>query len=200
MKKILIINGNPKLNSFSHAISDIYEQGIKKKENSNKFFEIKKIEVNNLNLEKYVFFEQNKIPKLTTQLKQAQEKIKWAEHIVIIYPTWWGTPPALFKLFFEIIFHSGFAFKYHSSKTIIPKWDKLLKGKTAHIITTMDSPYIYYKYIVGDPGLKMLKGTLGFCGIRITKKTYISSLIKKNEKQKKKILEKIYHLAKNLKA
>jgi putative NADPH-quinone reductase len=31
----------------------------------------------------------------------ARELILWAEHLVFVYPTWWGTMPALLKGFLD---------------------------------------------------------------------------------------------------
>jgi NAD(P)H dehydrogenase (quinone) len=72
---------------------------------------------------------------------KAQELITWANHLVFVYPTWWAGLPALLRLFFEMVFSPGFAFKYHDrmGKKIVG-WDKLLTGKSARIISTMDAP------------------------------------------------------------
>lgn len=53
----------------------------------------------------------NKLP-LEPDLLEAQEAIKWAEHLVWVFPIWWGGPPALLKGFVDRIFMPGYAFKY----------------------------------------------------------------------------------------
>ncbi len=47
-----------------------------------------------------------------------------------------GEDPALMKGFFDRIFLPGFAFKYREGKALP---DKLLKGRTAHLLVTMDT-------------------------------------------------------------
>lgn len=92
---------------------------------------------------------------------------------------WWGGIPALFKGFLDRILLPGFAFKYKENSVW---WDKLLKGKTARIITTLDQPSWYYWLIYGKPSVNQLKkSTLEFCGIKPVKVTYIG--IVKNAKQ-----------------
>ena len=49
-------------------------------------------------------------------IRQAQEAIRWADHIVILFPLWHGTMPALLKAFFEQVFHPGFALAYESGR------------------------------------------------------------------------------------
>jgi putative NADPH-quinone reductase len=61
-------------------------------------------------------------------------------------------------------------------------WDKLLKGKTAHIITTIDQPSWYYWLAYGRPSVNQLKkSTLQFCGINPVKVSYFGIVKTANE-------------------
>jgi putative NADPH-quinone reductase len=114
-----------------------------------------------------------------------------------VYPTWWAGLPALLGLFFEMVFSPGFSFKYHNrmGKKVVG-WDKLLKGKSARIISTMDAPTWYYKWIIGDPGGKIMrKGILGFSGISPVKTTYFGSVKLSTEKQRADWLEAVRNLS-----
>jgi putative NADPH-quinone reductase len=129
-------------------------------------------------------------------IKSAQADIKWAKHFGFVYPTWWATPPALLKAFIERILLPGFAFKYKESKRIVA-WDKFLDGKTARIISTMDTPPLFYTWIIGDPGFKMMKQILNFCGIRPVKKTYFGSVKMSSEATRQKWIDKCYDIGRN---
>src|ERR1700761_8820967 len=72
----------------------------------------------------------------------AQRAIEWAEHLVLVYPTWWGTFPARLKGFLDRVLTPGFAFRHLSND----KWEPLLRGRTADLITTMDTPPLLYRY------------------------------------------------------
>lgn len=88
----------------------------------------------------------------------------WAEHLVFVFPLWWGGVPALLKGFIDRTFLPGFAFKYRQGK-VFP--DKLLIGRTAHLLVAMDTAPWYYKWVYWMPGLhQMRKHTLAFCGIK----------------------------------
>jgi 1,4-dihydroxy-2-naphthoate polyprenyltransferase len=92
------------------------------------------------------------------------ELVAWADHLVFVFPTWWGTMPAALKGFLDRVFIPGFAFEDREDGR---GWDKLLEGKSAHLITTMDTPRLIYRWIYGAPGLNALaRATLSFCGIR----------------------------------
>jgi putative NADPH-quinone reductase len=106
-------------------------------------------------------------------------------------------PPALLKVFIEMVFSSGFAYKYKESPRRVT-WEKKLKGKSARILTTMDAPVWYYKWVVGDPSFKMMrKGVLNFCGVKPVYKNYFGSVKMSSKKQRKKWLEKIYKVGLN---
>ncbi len=65
---------------------------------------------------------------------------------------------------FERLLLPGKAFSYHTND---PFWDKLLKGRSAQVITTMDTPRWYYWLAYRDSGLHRIKRTiLGFVGIK----------------------------------
>jgi NAD(P)H dehydrogenase (quinone) len=76
-------------------------------------------------------------------------------------------------------------------------WDKLLIGKTGHIITTMDTPYWYYKLIYNSAGIKQLKRNIfDFCGIKPVSVTAISPIKNSTLSFRQKWLVKIEKLGK----
>ena len=100
---------------------------------------------------------------LEPDLVSAQRDIEWAEHLVFVYPTWWGTFPALLKGFLDRVMTPGFAFRHVAHG----KWDKLLSGRSADLITTMDTPPLIYRFVYRAPGRQALaRATLGYCGLR----------------------------------
>lgn len=100
---------------------------------------------------------------LEPDLVRAQRDIGWAEHLILVYPTWWGTFPALLKGFLDRVMTPGFAFRHIEHG----RWDKLLAGRTADLITTMDTPPFIYRFVYRAPGRQALaRATLGYCGLR----------------------------------
>ena len=82
------------------------------------------------------------------------------------------------------------AFQYRENSVW---WDKLLKGKTAHIITTLDQPGWYYRLFYGRPSVNQLKkSTLEFCGVKPVKVSYIGIIKTANDFQREKWLQKVY--------
>jgi putative NADPH-quinone reductase len=56
-------------------------------------------------------------------IPHCHQTIAWADHLVIVYPLWHGTMPALLKAFLEQVFRPGFA--------ISSDWKRLSKKKPA---------------------------------------------------------------------
>ena len=183
MRKILIINGHPDKESFCSALSEHYKIGA-----DSSGADCKLINLTELNFSPVLKYGYRKRTELEPDLLEAQKFISAAEHLVFIYPTWWGTQPALLKGFIDRVFLPKFAFKYRDNSLL---WDKLLKGKTARLIVTMDTPKWYYNIIYNRPGHNaMKKGLLEFCGIKPVKITTFSPIKKANESKLAKWLKK----------
>lgn len=184
MKNILIINGHPDPESFCSSIVKSYQQGAELAKN--RVFVLQLSTLNfNLNLQ----LGYRKRTDLEPDLLQAQRLIKWADHIVWVFPIWWGNIPALLKGFLDRTLLPGFAFQYREGSVW---WDKLLTGKTAHVINTLDQPYWYYWLINGRPThYSFKKMTLEFCGIKPVKTTNIGPMRLSKIAFREKWLEKI---------
>jgi NAD(P)H dehydrogenase (quinone) len=191
MKKILIINGHPNPESFNFGLAAAYKKGALASK-----AEVQEIVIANLQFNPNLKYGYQKRTEQEPDLVAAWEKILWADHLVWIHPVWWGGLPAITKGFIDRVFLPGFAFQYRENSIF---WDKLLKGKTAHIITTLDQPSWYYKLVYGQPSVNMLKKTvLGFCGVKTKNVTYIGIIKTADEELRTKWLNKVEKLGMKL--
>jgi putative NADPH-quinone reductase len=86
----------------------------------------------------------------------------------------------------------GFAFNYRGNS---PWWDRLLRGRTARMIVTMDAPAWFFRMLYGKPGHNaMKKMVLEFCGIKPVKITSFGSVKGSNEKQRARWLDNVRKL------
>ena len=188
-KKILIINGHPNKESLNFGLAESYKKGALE---SNA--KVQEIIISNLKFNPNLEFGYQKRTELEPDLLNAWEKIKWADHLVWVHPVWWGGLPAITKGFIDRLFLPGFAFQYKENSLF---WDKLLNGKTAHIITTLDQPSWYYWLVYGRPSVNQLKKcTLQFCGINQVKVSYFGIIKKSNERTRQKWISTIEKLGK----
>lgn len=192
MKKIIIINGHPNSDSFNFGLVDAYKKGA-----NSANAEIKEIVIKDLVFNPNLQFGYQKRTELEPDLLDAWDKIKWADHLVWVHPVWWGGLPAITKGFIDRLFLPGFVFQYRENSVW---WDKLLSGKTAHIITTLDQPSWYYRLVFRRPSVNQLKrSTLEFCGVKPVKVTYIGTIKNSELASRKKWLAQVEKLGANLK-
>ncbi|WP_409423079.1 NAD(P)H-dependent oxidoreductase [Pseudaeromonas sp. ZJS20] len=116
--------------------------------------------------------------------------------MVWVYPTWWGGPPALIKGFIDRVLLPGFAFQYHAQD---PQWDRLLAGRSAQLIVTMESPPWYYRWFTRQPGHQLMKrAVLGFCGVKPVKILSLGPVRSATETRRQAWLARVAKLAQAL--
>ena len=157
-QRILVILGHPSDTSFGSALADTYTHAAK-----NAGHEVRVLRLGHLHFDPILHNGYAEIQALEPDLLAAQSDILWATHLTFVFPIWWGGIPALMKGFIDRTFLPGFAFKYRAGKAFP---DKLLQGRTAHLLVTLDTPAWYYRWFQRMPGIHQVrKTTLRFCGI-----------------------------------
>jgi putative NADPH-quinone reductase/4-hydroxybenzoate polyprenyltransferase len=157
---VLIIVGHPRKGSFCGALARAYRKGA-----SRTGVALRELWLADLRFDRDVRSFSPAVQAVEKDVRRAQEAIAWADHLVFVYPTWWGTMPGLLKAFLDRVLAPGFAFEDLPNGN----WRPLLKGKSADLITTMDTPGWVYRWIYRAPGDNaMRRASLGFCGIDTT--------------------------------
>lgn len=188
--KILILNGHPNPVSLNSSLAQAFEKG------ASIHHEVKILALHELHFDLNLRHGYKQRMELEKDLIIAQELILWCDHLVVIHPVWWGGLPALLKGFFDRVFLPKFAFQYRENSVW---WDKLLKGRTAEIIYTIDQPIFYYKWFNGAPGLKQLKKmTLEFSGFKVKRITAFGNVRYSNQSKIKHWLVKSEKLGINI--
>ncbi|PID43656.1 MAG: NADPH:quinone reductase [Gammaproteobacteria bacterium] len=178
-KKILVILGHPDTTSFCASLAKEYTDGAR-----SAGADVRELRLGELKFDPVLWQGYEKIQALEPDLIKAQELILWSNHIVFVYPTWWGAMPALMKGFFDRTFLPGFAFRFRDNS---PFWDKLLQGRTAHLLVTMDTPPWYYRWVFQRPGHNEMKKTiLGFCGVKVVKISEFAPIKGSSQEQREK--------------
>lgn len=187
-KRVLVILGHPSTESFCGALTTAYVEAA-----SGAGHDVRLLRLDALSFDPVLHEGYRHIQPLEPDLLQAQAEIIWAEHLVLVYPIWWGGIPALMKGFFDRVLLPGFAFKYREGKAFP---DKLLTGRTAHLLVTMDTPPWYYKWVYRMPGLhQMRKTTLAFCGIKPLKTLTFGPLLGSRPNQRAAWLKQAKNIA-----
>lgn len=160
MKRIAIIQGHPDAREahLCHALAEAYRAGAEAAG-----FRVEGIPVAELDfpwIKSKRDFEHGERPE---DIRRAQSVIRESSHLVLVYPLWLGTLPALLKAFLEQVFRYDFAFEPNANG----RFEKKLKGRSARIVVTMGMPAAAYRWYFGAHSLKSLeRNILKFSGIR----------------------------------
>lgn len=190
-KHILMIQGHPDYSQrhLCHSLEDAYVQGA-----TAAGHEIQRINVATLDfplLRSQHEWEEGLLP---PGLVQAQETIKWAEHMVFFFPLWLGDMPALLKGFLEQVARPGFAFSREGRN---PLANKGLTGRSARVVVTMGMPATIYRWYFRAHSIKSLeRNILGFVGIAPVNETLIGMVGNMESEPAKKWLAKLEKLGK----
>lgn len=149
---ILYVYAHPNPASFNHAlkenalgffkhnnipveVSDLYANHFKATADWNDFL-VEEPNTQYFLAQQAAFQHQQLTPDIHTEL----EKIAKADHIIFQFPLWWFSTPAILKGWLDRVLVKGFA--YDAGKVFE---NGLLKGKTASLVVTTQSPESAYQ-------------------------------------------------------
>jgi putative NADPH-quinone reductase len=142
-KRIAIIQGRPDPSGtrFLHARAAAYTEGARSRGHAVRTVDVAQMAFPLLRTKEE--YEQGPPPEA---ILHAQETIAWAGHLVIFYPLWLGTMPALLKGFLEQALRPGFAYAPPQEAGMMKG---LLKERSARIVVSMGMPALIYRWYFG---------------------------------------------------
>ncbi|HEY0942616.1 MAG TPA: NAD(P)H-dependent oxidoreductase [Steroidobacter sp.] len=185
-ERILIIDGHPDAAAerFVHALANAYREGAEAGKHEVMMLRLGEIEFPLLRTQ--ADYDKGEPPQA---VREWQSMFDWASHVVILYPLWLGSMPALLKGLLEQVLRPGFAF----GTKRLGRWPvKLQSGKSARIIVTMGMPAWLYRWYYRAPGVRSLrKNILHFIGFRRVRATLIGNVAGLSSKARQACLERV---------
>ena len=170
-RRVLILDGHPDPATarLIHALADAYREGAAAGEHDVQVIRLADLEFPLLRSQND--YERGEPCK---GIRKCQAAVDWASHVVILYPLWLGSMPALLKGLLEQILRPGFAF----STRKLGRWPvKLQSGKSARIIVTMGMPALVYRWFYLAHSVRALqRNILRFVGFRRVRATFIGGV------------------------
>ena len=161
-KKVLVLLGHPDSDSMCREFADSYADGARSVGH-----EVHRINLGDMQFDPILHKGYKIIQELEPDLIKIQNDVLWCEHLVIVYPSWWSTMPALLKGLFDRMWLPGFAYKFLPSGF---GWRRLLKGRTATVFVTSDAQPLLARFLFGDNTNEIKDGILWFAGFSVKMK------------------------------
>lgn len=167
---IVVAHPDPAPERFCRALAETYRKGAESAGHSVRQIDLATLEIPILRSQ--ADFLHGSVP---ASLAEASAALFEAEHIVLIFPLWLGTMPALLKAFLEQTMRPGLAFLYGAGPAGMPK--PALAGRSARIVVTMGMPALAYRVWFRNHGIAGLRrNILNFVGIKPVRETLFGSV------------------------
>jgi len=154
--KVLLLDGHPDQGRLISDLLDVYQKSLPDSA------EVTRVAVRDLKFSPILRHGYAERTEWEPDLLPLAEALDACDHLVIAFPMWWGAEPAGLKGLIDRLFLPGFTFAYHDDD---PWWDKLMVGRSADLMATMDTPPFVLKFYHGNPLMRRWKGqVLGFVG------------------------------------
>jgi NAD(P)H dehydrogenase (quinone) len=192
----LVIYTHPNHKSLSYAFLQEVIRGSKE---NGKIKEIKVLDLYEEGFDPVLVFNEHKRRRdmhSDPALAKYREQLTWADQIVLVYPIWWGRPPAMLMGYIDQMFASGFAYKDKGG--LLP--EGLLKGKSVVCVSSMKGPAHYpLLWLNNSHKALMRKALFNYVGIRKVKFFEFGSMESPRGKHEKK-LQQVYRYFKTVSA
>lgn len=163
-RRVLLLDGHPDAGRLVTHLLDLYAAALPPG------VELDRIALRDIAFDPVLHRGYAEVQALEPGLEAAWQRLLAADHLVIGFPLWWGAEPALLSGFWQRVLLPGRAFQDREGSLL---WDRLLIGRTAELIVTMDTPPLVQRVAFCDPlGRRYRRQILGFTGIRLVRRHY----------------------------
>ncbi len=188
MKNALVLLGHADPGSFNAALAGAYDAAFRAAGGATT-----RVTLSDLSFDPVLRHGFRAEQPLEPDLARLRGLFEAADHVAWVFPTYWASPPAIVRAVVDRLFLPGWAFRYEPGKALPTQ---LLAGRSARVLTTMDSPSWWYSFwhhraIHGA----FVNGTLRFVGFAPAKATPIYRTRALSEAQRGEWLARVATLA-----
>jgi putative NADPH-quinone reductase len=191
-RRVAIVQGHPDPagNRLCHALADAYALGA-----AAAGHEATRIDVARLDFPILRTKEEFETGHLPEGLVAAEKAIVSGQHLVIFFPLWHGTMPALLKAFIEQVMRPGVALEYREHG--FPKG--LLAGRSARLVVTMGMPALIYRWYFRAHGVRGLeRSVLKFAGMEPVRETLLGMIDAASDAKRRRWLDRMREYGRRL--
>jgi len=156
--RVLLIDGHPDEDRLSSTLLDIYQAGLSGEAT------VERVAIRDLEFTPNLQHGYAKRTSWEPDIERMAELLDACDHVAFCFPMWWAAEPAIVKGLLDRLLLPGFAFAYHDNDSF---WDRLMEGRSADAIITMDTPPWFLRLAYGNSIVhRWRKQVLGFCGFK----------------------------------
>ena len=144
----LIVFAHPHVGSYCHSIMEAVQKGLRKSGQACKVIDLNKDGFDPVMRSKDLkaFAQLGKgetaaLSELDPLVLRYKKKLEWAESLVMIFPTWWMTMPAMMKGFIDKVIFPGVAYEMVDGRLEL----RLRRLRQVTVISTMNTPADAYR-------------------------------------------------------
>jgi putative NADPH-quinone reductase len=169
-ERIFILNGHPGPSSITRQATERYAAAASAAGNEVRLSHLHDV---HFDLDRGKAGYENAKP-LEPVLEEALGNLEWCSHFVLAFPLWWGGFPAKLKGWIDRVFVLGRTFTTEETTPMgLPA--PLLKGRSARVLITSDTPRSFMWLAYRDAILRQVKGQiLGFVGFKPVQITFFA--------------------------
>ena len=188
MPRALLLYGHPQPDSFNDRLATHYARGYRDAGG-----ELERVDLTSLAFDPVLRHGFAAAQDLEPDLARVRDAIERADHLVWVFPTWWASPPAIVRALVDRVFLPGWAFRYEPGQALP---NGLLAGRSARVVTTMDSPWWWYALVLRRPIHHAFgSATLAFCGLRPVAFTLVHGVRELSEARRARACERVATIA-----
>jgi len=174
---ILVVVGHQNQESFCHAIAQTAVDALRSAGHE--------VVYHDLYAERFdPVLPQEEIPRdadLPPAIRRHCDEVTAADGYIIVHPNWWAQPPAILKGWVDRVFRQGVVYAFGEDGSI----NGFLKGKTALVLTTSNTPRDVEMQWFGDPLENLWNACIfGFCGVEDFHRRNFESIIMSTPEQR----------------
>ncbi len=191
---VLVLYAHPNPKSFCHAILEVAVKTFEGEGHSVHVRDLYALKFNPiLDASDFMAFKEGKTP---LDIASEQDEIRWSDVIVIVFPIWWASMPAILKGYFDRVFSYGFSFGKGPGGSVVG----LLSGKKVYIFNTLGNTEDSYQNLGMFKSISqtMEEGVLKFSAMQVMGHKYFSSVPSLTHDQRQSMLEEVKSIVMDL--
>ncbi|WP_106850242.1 NAD(P)H-dependent oxidoreductase [Blastococcus sp. Marseille-P5729] len=176
MPATLVIDGHPNPDSLCAALAQSYADGNPG---------ARLLALRELDFDIHMRHGYTRPMPIEPDLADARQAIRDAKHLVVVTPVWWRSVPALLKGFLDRALLPKEDYRYTAHGLPVG----LLKGRSARILITADTPVALQRLMPDTRLASLTKGTIAFCGFKPVTVDRFAAVNKSTPEKRAKWLE-----------